>query len=59
MGLHLYSNHIFEPTLKKNGMTLLTLDDYSCRTLFKENSKGIHSKSIDDIRDILDAFDVS
>jgi hypothetical protein len=59
MGLNLYSNHIFEPTLKKNGMTLFTLDDHLCRTLIKENSKGIHSKSIDDITDNLDAFDVS
>ncbi len=59
MGLNLYSNYIFEPTLKKNGMTLLTLDDHSCRTLIKENSNRIHYKSTDDIRDILDAFDVS
>ena len=36
------SNNIFEPVLKKNGVSLLTIDDHSCRTLFNLNSKGVH-----------------
>lgn len=53
------SNRIFEPVLKNNGIALLTIDDHSCRTLFNQNSKGIHNTSTDDVRDILDAFDTS
>ena len=53
------SNNIFEPVLKKNKVSLLTIDDHSCRTLFKQNGKGIHNTSTDDVRDLLDAFDLS
>lgn len=51
------SNRIFEPVLKKNDVTLLTIDDHSCRSLFKEDANGLHKKSTNDVRDILDAFD--
>jgi len=53
------SNRIFEPVLKNNRIALLTIDDHSCRTLFKQNSKGIHQTTTDDVRDILDAFDTA
>lgn len=51
------SNDIFAPTLKKNGIALVTIDDFDCRSLFKSNSDGEHKITTDDLRDILDAFD--
>lgn len=50
-------NKVFVPLLLKNGYIPVTINDFDCRSLFKQNNKKEHKFSWDDFRDLIDALE--